>query len=417
MGESMAESNWKTPGYRPDEHGWWKATIDDRGDFGYPIGYYFADTLRAIMVAFTNFFNDLYVLRFDENGFPRKRIQVPIKFGPRAKSHDFRKEQESGKTYYIPLPNMYYQISSFQYDATRAASSMACRTFYENYLMDNGIEEGQAQLLWSDTKPVPYNFGFTMTAKAEKMSDLLQIIENVCTRFNPDAFIFIKEFWFMNIRRDIKMKLDSVDTQMPEDMGEQDKREVEAKFHFTIEGWLYTRIEYGAVIDQIIVTLNPSIAVYKTQQIVNTFSGSKDPDNPEFYIADSASLPIMDAGIIHKREELEPGVSVWTPDKNYEAYFELSQRDQGIWKFTSAAESEEADRYKSIIGVSGNYMEQSGTYDSASRSWEGSMTQRYDFTKLTEDDYTVSGRKDYLNSNNERVDTHWFMKHDTETAN
>ena len=412
----MAESNWTMSGYRPDEHGWWKATIDDRGDFGYPIGYYFADTLRAIMVAFTNFFNDLYVIRYDEKGFPRKRIQVPIKFGPRAKSHDFRKEQESGKTYYIPLPNMYYQITSFQYDATRAASSMACRTFYENYLMDNEIDERQAQLLWSDTKPVPYNFGFTLTAKAEKMSDLLQMIEQICTRFNPDAFLFIKEFWFMNIRRSIKMKLDSVDTSMPEEMGEQDKREVEAKFHFTIEGWLYTKIEYGAVIDQIIVTLNPSIAVYKTQQIVNVLSGSKDPENPEFYIADSADLPIKDAGIIKWKEELEPGVSVWTPDKNYEAYFELAQKDQGIWKFTSAVESEEADRYKSIIGISGNYMEQSGTYDSAARSWDGSMTERYDFSKLTEDDYTASGRKDYLNSNNERVDTHWFMKHDTEIA-
>lgn len=412
----MAESYWKTSGYRPDEHGWWKATIDDRGDFGYPIGYYFADTLRAIMVAFTNFFNDLYVIRYDENGFPRKRIQVPIKFGPRAKSHDFRKE--SGKTYYIPLPNMYYQITSFQYDATRAASSMVCRTFYENYMMDKGIEEGQAQLLWSDTKPVPYNFGFTLTAKAEKMSDLLQMIEQICTRFNPDAFLFIKEFWFMNIRRSIKMKLDSVDTSMPEDMGEQDKREVEAKFHFTIEGWLYTKIEYGAIIDQIIVTLNPSIAVYKTQQIVNVLSGSKDPDNPEFYIADSADLPIKDAGIIQRKEELAPGVSVWTPAENYDAYFELAQKDQGIWKFTSAVESEEADRYKSIIGISGNYIEESGTYDSAARSWEGegSMTDRYDFSKLTEDDYTASGRKDYLNSNNERVDTHWFMKHDTEIA-
>ena len=61
-------------------------------------------------------------------------------------------------------------------------------------------------------------------------------------------------------------------------------------------------------------------------------------------------------------------------------------------------------------------MEEPGTYDSAARSWEGSMTERYDFSKLTEDDYTASGRKDYLNSNNERVDTHWFMKHDTEIA-
>ena len=32
----MAESNWKTEGYDPSKHGFWKATLDDRGDLGYP---------------------------------------------------------------------------------------------------------------------------------------------------------------------------------------------------------------------------------------------------------------------------------------------------------------------------------------------------------------------------------------------
>ena len=36
----MAESNWKSDGYVPDKHGFWKATLDDRADFGYPVGYY-----------------------------------------------------------------------------------------------------------------------------------------------------------------------------------------------------------------------------------------------------------------------------------------------------------------------------------------------------------------------------------------
>ena len=339
----MSESNWTTSGYRPDEHGWWKATLDDRGDLGYPTGYYYADTMRAIMVAFTKFFNDVYVIRYDEQGYPRKSIRVPIKFGPRAKSHDFRKEEESKQTYYIPLPNLYYKFTGFQYDNTRAASSKAIRTFYEDYLLSKGIEEGDCQLLWEDTQPVPYNITFDMSAKTELFSDLLQIIEQITSRFNPDAFLFIKEFWFMNIRRDIKMKLDNVSIEFQDEFGEQEKRELEARFTFTIEGQVYTKIEHGAIIDRIVTILNPSIAVYKDG-------------------------------------------------------------------------SEIADKYKSIIDVSGNYKEEPGTYDPETRTWQGSMTDRYDFANVTEECISASGRKDYLNSANEKVDTMWASTHVTETA-
>lgn len=416
----MAESNWKDDGYVPSEHGWWRATIDNRGDFGYPVGYYYADTLRAVMIAFANFFNDLYVVRYDEDGFPRKRIQVPIKFGPRAKSHDFRKEQESGETYYIPLPNMYYKITSFQFDAQRASSTRAVRTFYEDYLIKKGVEERYAQLLWSDTQPVPYNIGIELTAKADKTADIFQIVEQLSSRFCPDAFLFIKEFWFMNIRRDIKMKLDqvSIDYQ-EEEPGEQAKREVEAKFQFTIEAQMYTKITDGAIIDRIITTLNPSIAVFKTHDVVMSFSGSSDPKNPYVYLAKENKNPLVQGGILSPFDmpDIPSDAQAYRWSEDYDSNFAmLAPKEKGIWTFTSAVENEYADRYRTVVDLSGNYAPQPGTYDSASRSWVGSDTERYDFTKLKDSDWTTSGRKDYLNSTSERIDTMWVEKHTAEIA-
>lgn len=414
----MSESNWTSSGYRPDEHGFWRATLDDRADLGYPVGYYFADSVRAIMTAFANFFNDMWVIRFDENGFPRKRIEVPLKFGPRAKSHDFRREQESGKTYYIPLPNMYYRIMSFQYDSTRAASSYSIRTFYEEYMMSKGVEEGQVQLLWNDTQPVPYNIGIELTAKAEKFSDLLQIVEQISSRFNPDAFIFIKEFWFMNIRRDVKMKLESIDLSYPEEMGEQEKRELEAKFTFTIEGQVYTKIEHGAIIDQIIMTINPSIAVYKSRELCMTLRGSKDPRSPYMFLEKDTDNQLVKDGILVRSENqmpnTDPGVETYKPADRYEDYFSLTEPyDQGVWKFTSGVLEENADKYESVIRTSGNYREEPGTFEPDTKTWEGSRTDRYDFTKLKEEDISSSGRKTYLNSGMEKVDTYHFTEHKT----
>lgn len=402
----MAESNWKSPGYNPEEHGWWRATLDDANNFGYPNNYYFADTVRAIIIAFGKFFNDMYVVRFDENGYPRKKIQVPLKFGPRAKSHDYRREEESGKTYYIPLPNMFYKITSFQYDQARAASSNTIRTFYDQYLMSKGIEERYVDLLWSDAKPVPYNIGIELTAKADKFADILQIVEQISSRFDPDAFVFIKEFWFMNIRRDVKMKLESVSVDYQDDFGEQDKRELEAKFAFTIEGQVYTKIEHGAIIDQIILKLNPSIAVYKEIPLEISLKSN----DGKFNIADPDDSILVKNGILKKDSDGRYKIV-----EDYESYF-THEKDSDLWVFTSGQLNGRPDPYESTISVSGNYhVDEGASYDSATNSWPGSMTDRYDFTKVG-DDYSTSGNKDFLNNDNEKVNTTWVNRHSVEIA-
>ena len=423
----MSEQNWKSSGYRPDEHGWWKAVVEGGPDeFGYPRGYYFADTLRAIMVAFANFFKKIYVIRYDENGYPRKKIEVPLKFGPRAKSHDFRKEEESGETYVINLPNMYYRITTFQYDGARAASSNSIRTFYQEYLMKNGLEENEAQLLWQDTQPVPYSIGVELTARTNKLSDIFQILEQISSKFNPEAFVFIKEFWFMNIRRDIKMKLDSVSFDYPENLQEQETREIECKFNFTIEGQLYSSIESGSVIDEIIVKLTPSIAVHRPINVEFIING-ENKEEKRFILPSSGGNWLTENGILEKFEDLQDGNSIYVPAKGTEDAFypydppirfdpfgnHLSE-ETTLWKFTSAYTELEGDRYRSLIGISGNYEPLPGSYDSATNSWEGSMTVRHDFEKLSEDDFTSSGRIEYLNSDQQKINTHWFSNHETE---
>ena len=71
-------------------------------------------------------------------------------------------------------------------------------------------------------------------------------------------------------------------------------------------------------------------------------------------------------------------------------------------------------KYNSLITISGNYAPEPGTYDEESRSWQGSMTDRYNFKALDEEDFTMSGRKDYLNSDHDKVDTMWVLNHEAD---
>lgn len=259
-------ADWTQEGYNPAEHNWWKADTGEANN-GYPKNYFFADTMRAISIAFGNKFSNLYVTREDEKGYVRKRIQVPIKFGPRAKSHDFRTELESGTIdengvvepiYKIQNPNMTWKFTQVSYDGSRQTSSDQIRTFYDKYLLSKGVELKTCDLLWQDTMPIPFNIGIQLTAYTDKDSDAQRILEQVITKTKDSVlFLYVKEFWFMNIRRDVKVKLESCEfTPEPDDMNEEAKREIKVVFNFTCEAVLYRPIEKSSIITSIISTLD-----------------------------------------------------------------------------------------------------------------------------------------------------------------
>jgi hypothetical protein len=258
-------SNYTQAGYDPSLHGFWKGTADGAPNFGYPQNYFYADTMRSLFIGFENFFNELNVIRYNKFGEPVKTINVPIKFGPRNKSHDFRTEQESGKKYYISLPNLTYRLDNMQFASERAKGIYETRAFYNKDLESAGLVCDQQDKFWSDVQPVPYNISVSMEANCEKMTDAEQIVEQIAVRFQPAAFFDVKEFWFFNKRRSIKMKLENMNWEIQsESMGEEDWRQIKVSFTFTMEAFLYKPIKDAQIIEKIntYITLNRGDYLY-----------------------------------------------------------------------------------------------------------------------------------------------------------
>lgn len=293
--------NISNPKYDPSTHQFKKGWIDGHPRGGYPANYFFADTIRAVMIGFGNFFNDLFVIRYDEKGEPIKQIQVPLKYGPRMKSHDFRVEQESGKKYYIPLPNMTYRKTGMSFASERYSGAGESRGFYSKYFEVNGVDYLMANKFWADVHPVPYNITISMEAKCEHVSDANQIEEQILSRFAPEAYIDLKEFWFINKRRSIKMKLDSISEETTQDFGEEDKREITVSMEFTIEAWLYKTIKETYIIDEIITQLgvNGDKEYWKEKMMGNYTGNFKERHDFDYQFGTkighvSALLPLLD---------------------------------------------------------------------------------------------------------------------------
>lgn len=292
-------ANYTEKNYDPSTHGWWKGTSDGTKNFGYPANYFYADTIRSIMIAFGNYFNNMHIVRRNEFQEPVKIIDIPIKYGPRQKSHDMRTEQESGQTYYITLPNMTYKIDSISYAGDRDSGVYETRTFYSDVLTEAGIEYTLEEEYWSDIQPAPCNINISMEINCEKIDELNQIIEQIIPRFRPAAFLAVKEFWWFNKRRSIKMKMNDPGIQIDSDsMGEEEKRVVKGTISFTIEAVMYLPIKSAQIIEKIntFMTMKGTGGALWHNQTVGNANGTldKEHDFSKMYGAKVANAYVLD---------------------------------------------------------------------------------------------------------------------------
>lgn len=235
------------------------------------INYYYPKTLRGIVVALTDMFNDLEVVRYDDNGNVSKTIKVPITFGPVNKYQYLRKERESNKEYYLQLPRIALVWNGINYSPERATSTNDERAFY-----DTGINIDKIDSFITDIMPAPYDYQFELDIRTEMIDDLAQILENILPYFNPALYLRVREFSFLNIERNLQVQLDSVSPEMVEQQEENEKREVNAKIAITVKGWQYRPLSQKKIIKYIESRyfVSSDVITPATRMLVNGFSTS-----------------------------------------------------------------------------------------------------------------------------------------------
>lgn len=208
--------------------------------------FYYPRVSRRILIALLDMFNRFKVYNYSKTGQVVKIIDVPLKFGPSEKYHLFNLQTESGKKYYPKLPAILMSLESIKYNSDRATSVNELRQFY-NPSIDIGLQEE----FWSDVQPSPYDYSFQLKIKTESIDHLLQIFENILPYFNPSNHLRIKEFEFLNLERDLMVKLDDVNMEYPQEMSEEESRYFDGTISFTVHGYMYRKIDTSKIIKYI----------------------------------------------------------------------------------------------------------------------------------------------------------------------
>ena len=193
-------------------------------------------TIRGITIAMVNDFKNIKVINSAKGsgGNTVQEIKVDMIFGHLNKFHQIiTKDLKSTKQTYNTLPVMSLSWDSITFDGSRSRGLTSTRSFYDDAYKLSDLSE-----FFSSLNPKPWNLGFTLDIRTESMNHFTQILENVLPHYDPTRFLRVKEFSFLNIERDIKVKLEGVSQNFQQEVGEDGVSYIRGQLQFTVEAFL-----------------------------------------------------------------------------------------------------------------------------------------------------------------------------------
>jgi len=208
--------------------------------------YFYNGTIRRTVIAFGTIFNNIELRDLDENGAEVVREKVPLAYGPRdkflARLEDL---SDIDKQVQITLPRIYFEMTSYQYDAQRKTSPISV---YKN--VDDATGGVRKQYM-----PVPYNIGFELGILAKSQDDGLGILEQILPYFQPAFNLPIKMIPDMDEVKDCPVVLNSVDYTDTYDGSFLNRRYLEYRLQFTVKTYLYGPVTNIGVIKKSIMEI------------------------------------------------------------------------------------------------------------------------------------------------------------------
>ena len=162
---------------------------------------FYHETIRKVIVSFGTMFNDIQLVRKDNDGSIIQTMKVPLAYGPREKFLvRLREDVDLTKQVAISLPRIGFEIKNLSYDPVRKLNRV------QKFKTVKGSE---AKQLDTQYMPVPYNLELELYIMAKQSDDALQIVEQILPYFQPDYTITISDLGG-GTKRDVPVVLSSI---------------------------------------------------------------------------------------------------------------------------------------------------------------------------------------------------------------
>lgn len=157
--------------------------------------HFYHSTTRNLVVAFGDFFNDMFVVKFKADGTEAFRQKVPIEYAPKNKWYRVLKQRENEfKSVANNLPRFSFEILSMNYDSNRNMQ-----------LVNPMLADGHRTL-----SPVPYNYDINLYASVANSDEGFQLMEQIVPFFKPTFNLTAKIIPELGYEEDVPLTLKSV---------------------------------------------------------------------------------------------------------------------------------------------------------------------------------------------------------------
>lgn len=201
--------------------------------------YFYHEIFRKTVIGFGTLFNNIFVETKDKDGNTVSRKKVPLAYAP-VQKFLARIEQSSdlNKPTAINLPRMSFEITGFNYDATRKLTSTT-------KICGNGNEV---------FTPVPYNVDFELNILTKLNDDALQIVEQILPYFQPAYNITVDMVKELGDKKDVPVVLNNISTQDEYEGDFSTRRALIYTLRFTAKTYLYGPVQSSKVVKKATLT-------------------------------------------------------------------------------------------------------------------------------------------------------------------
>ena len=201
---------------------------------------FYHETIRKIIIAFGTTFNNIQLVRKDNDGNIIQSMKVPLAYGPQQKwLVRLNEDADLSKQVAITLPRIGFEIQNLSYDPTRKLNRV--QKFKK-------IKTGKSNTLESQFMPVPYNLSVQLYVMAKQSDDALQIVEQILPFFQPDYTLTINDMADMGIKRDVPIVLNSISYEDNYQGDFETRRALIYTLDFNVKFYLYGPVTSSSVI-------------------------------------------------------------------------------------------------------------------------------------------------------------------------
>ena len=201
---------------------------------------FYHETIRKVIVAFGTMFNNVQLVRKDNDGNIIQTMKVPLAYGPRQKFLvRLNEDADLSKAVAVTLPRIGFEIQNLSYDPARKLNRV------QKY---KKIKTGRSNKLETQFMPVPYNLSVQLYVMAKQSDYALQIVVQILPFFQPDYTLTINDMADMGIKRDVPIVLNSISYEDNYQGDFETRRALIYTLDFTAKFYLYGPVTSTSVI-------------------------------------------------------------------------------------------------------------------------------------------------------------------------